>query len=46
MAEQVSASLASLPYTQPLRAPGAERLPGTAATRPDLDEFFRTRFGI
>ncbi|MGW3571403.1 TetR/AcrR family transcriptional regulator [Streptomyces sp. NPDC000941] len=29
-----------------LRAPGAERLPGTAATRPDLDEFFRTRFGI
>ncbi|MDX3224885.1 hypothetical protein [Streptomyces sp. ME19-01-6] len=29
-----------------LRAPGAERLPGPAATRPDLDEFFRTRFGI
>ncbi|MEV6594475.1 TetR/AcrR family transcriptional regulator [Streptomyces acidicola] len=29
-----------------LRAPGAEHLPGSAATRPDLDEFFRTRFGI
>ncbi|RZB14587.1 TetR/AcrR family transcriptional regulator [Streptomyces sp. F001] len=29
-----------------LRAPGAERLPTPAATRPDLDEFFRTRFGV
>ncbi|MEX3104167.1 MULTISPECIES: TetR/AcrR family transcriptional regulator [unclassified Streptomyces] len=29
-----------------LRAPGTERLPGAPAERPDVDEFFRTRFGF